>query len=265
MKNITLPKIQSNLDRIFYVTFFAIFSVWVSYLLNLFPENIQLGDVFALVLIVFPLLGFVIGGVRSFEWGIFHSKIGTAVALFTFSLFFWTIGQTIYFYSFKQSITENFYDYFFIIMDPLNLLALLFLGSALGTFKEVKKNVSILLLPILLTILNYIVVAYIQNKDIFTAFLQLDVSFIYIFGSLVTATLVVTLILFSKKLGGIYKKALQMILVGVIFQYIGDNIYELSSIESNGSWYDLFFFLSLAFISYGIYSLNPRKLNEKRS
>ena len=150
-------------------------------------------------------------------------------------------------------------------MDPLNLLALLFLGSALGTFKEVKKNVSILLLPILLTILNYIVVAYIQNKDIFTAFLQLDVSFIYIFGSLVTATLVVTLILFSKKLGGIYKKALQMILVGVIFQYIGDNIYELSSIESNGSWYDLFFFLSLAFISYGIYSLNPRKLNEKRS
>lgn len=265
MKNITLPKIQSNLDRIFYVTFFSIFSVWTAFLLNLFPKNIQLGDLFAIVLIILPSIGFIFGGIRSFEWGLFHSKVGTAVTLFTFSLFFWTIGQIIYFYSFKQGITENYYDYFFIIMDPLNLLALLFLGSALGTYKEVKKNISILILPILLTILNYIVVAYIQNKDIFTAFLELDISFIYIFGSLVTATLVVTLILFSKKLGGIYKKALQVILVGVIFQYIGDNIYELSSIESNGSWYDLFFFLSLAFISYGIYSLNPRKLNEKRS
>jgi hypothetical protein len=265
MKKITLPKIQSNVDSILCVTFLAIFLTWLSYLLQIFPESVQLGDFFALLLIVFPTFGFFVGFSRSFEWGLFHSKIGTSVTFFTLSLLFWTIGQSIYFYSFKFDISENFYDYFFILMDPLILLGLLFLGSALGTFKEVRKNISILVLPVLLTILNYIIVSYIQNKDIFTAFLELDVSFIYIFGSLVTATLVVTLILFSKRLGGIYKKALQLILIGIIFQYIGDNIYELSAVESNGSWYDLFFFVSLTFISYGIYSLNPRKLNEKRS
>ncbi len=265
MKKITLPKTQGSTDSILYVTFLAIFLVWLLFLLNIFPKNIQLGDLFALLLIFLPVIGFLVGLYRSFEWGLFHSKVGTSITFFTLSLLFWTIGQSIYFYSFKNGISENFYDYFFILMDPFILLGLLFLGSALGTFKEVRKNVSILILPGLLTILNYIVVAYVQNKDIFTAFLELDVSFIYIFGSLVTATLVITLILFSKRLGGIYKKALQLILVGIIFQYIGDNFYELATIEFNGAWYDLFFFVSIAFISFGIYSLDPRKLNEKRS
>jgi len=265
MKKIMLPKIQSNIDSILYVTFLTIFLVWLLFLINIFPKTIQLGDLFALILILIPILGFFVGLFRSFEWGVFHSKVGTAITFFTISLFFWTIGQSIYFYSFINNLSENFYDYFFILMDPFNLLGLIFLGSALGTFKEVSKNVSILILPGLLTILNYIVVAYIQNKDIFTAFLELDISFIYIFGSLVTATLVTTLILFSKRLGGVYKKALQLILVGIIFQYIGDNVYELATIEFNGAWYDLFFFMSVAFISFGIYSLDPRKLNEKRS
>jgi len=263
MKNITLPKFEKNFDVSYYVTFFSILLFWIGYILSFFPETLSIGDFFGAALIFFPLLGNIFSYIRSYEWGFIKSRIGTSILFFSLSVTMWVIGQSLYFLNSISIFNNQLYDFFFISMDPLNLVALLLLGQSLNTFKEVKNNLSIMLFPILLTILNYLAVSTIQGKDVFTSFLSFDKDFLYIFGSLVTATLIVTLILFSRKLGGIYKSALKLILIGIIFQFIGDNIYELTEIHENGSLYDMFFFVSLFFITYGIYSLNPRKLNEK--
>jgi hypothetical protein len=263
MKNITLPKFEKNFEIIYYVCFFSILAFWLGYRLSFYPDNFFLGDFFGLILIIFPLMGNIFSYIRTIEWGFTKSQVGTSIFFFSLSISMWIVGQTFYFLNNSELFTNEIFDFFFITMDPLNLLALLFLGQSLGTFKEVKNNLSILLLPVLLTILNYIAVSTIQNKDVFTSFLKLDIDFIFIFGSLITASLIVTLILFSRKLGGVYKNSLKFILIGIIFQYIGDNIYELTQIQENGAWYDMFFFVSLFFITYGIYSLNPRRLNER--
>jgi len=263
MKNITLPKFEKNFDVFYYVSFFSILLLWIGYRLSFYEDKVSFGNFFGFILIIFPFIGNIFSYIRSVEWGFVKSRVGTSIFFFSLSITMWTIGQTFYFLDSVNIFNNEIYDFFFISMDPLNLIALLLLGQSLGTFKEVKNNLSILLLPILLTVLNYIIVSTVQNKDVFTSFLSFDIDLLYIFGSLITASLIVTLILFSRKLGGVYKNALKLILVGVIFQYIGDNIYEISEIHENGSWYDMFFFVSLFFITYGIYALNPRKLNEK--
>jgi hypothetical protein len=78
------------------------------------------------------------------------------------------------------------------------------------------------------------------------------------------STFVISIIFLSgKKLGGKFKLALNMILIGILFQYIGDNLFEVSEVfQENGSLADLIFFLSILFIFYGVTKLNPRSLSK---
>jgi hypothetical protein len=138
-----------------------------------------------------------------------------------------------------------------------------FLAQSIGTFKYLKANFSLITLPILILILNFILVSFINGKDLIKMILNFNVEDVYILGSIILATFVLSILVFSKKLGGLYKSALYLILFGIIFQYLGDNLFAFNSNEDvNGSLSDLLFFISISLITYGIFKLDPRKLYE---
>jgi len=268
MKNKALPLVLKKSFN-FYVLLFLISTIifWTGYHLSIWFQDSQVfGDFFALAIISIALLGSYVSYHRSIIWGFTKSDLGKSLIFISLALLMWALGEIFYFIDSKTNNPLNLYDFFFIFIDPFYLIGVYFISKAIGTFKNVITNINLLVLPVLILILNYLGLTILRNQDPFTAFLNLDIDTIYIIGSVFLSTFVVSLLLFSKKLGGIYKHALQLILVGLLCQYIGDNLFEIYPVEKiNGSLSDLIFFMSISFVTFGVLMLNPNSLNEKRN
>ena len=268
MKKKNLPPISRQSFN-FYVSLFFISTIvfWGGYHLSIWFDGQELfGDIFAGLIISISLAGAFLSYQRSKLWGFTKSYMGLSLIFVSLALLMWAIGETFYFLDSKSITPLNIYDFFFILIDPLYLLAVYFMSKAIGTLSGILKNLNLLLLSALILILNYIAICLIRNQDIFTSFTNLDIDTFYIVGSVLLSTYVVSILLFSKKLGGMYKNALQLILIGLLCQYFADNLFEIFVTEkTNGSLSDLIFFMSISFVTYGVLMLNPDSLNEKRN
>jgi hypothetical protein len=261
MKNLKKPhNLNKNFENLIKLIFFTLIFTWFifKYIANLDSYS----DFFAIFLALTALLGGVSSLHRSKEWGFNKSQIGLTLICFSLGLFMWFLGQSFYYLDSKTQVPLNIYEFFFIFIDPLYLLGLYFLANSIGTFKVLKSNLALIILPILIFIINFLIVSYI-NKGDFLEILNFKIEDLYIFGSIVLATFVISILLFSKKLGGTFKSALYLILIGILLQFIGDNLFAFfeNQIE-NGSLADLLFFASISIITYGVYKLDPEKLNE---
>lgn len=262
MKKLNKPQnLNKNVKHLIKYIFFTLIFSW--FIFNfIFPLNYY-SDFFAIVLIVTPLLGGIFSLERTKEWGFTKSTVGLSLIFFAFGLIMWFIGQTFYFIDSKVNSPLKLYEFFFIFIDPFYLLGVFFLAKSIGTFKYFKTNLSLIVLPVLILIINLILVSFFYGRDFIELITSYNIEDLYIFGSIVLATFVVSILMFSKKLGGQYKTALIYILVGILFQYVGDNLYAyLDAEKANGSLADLLFFSSISFITYGMYQLDPGKLNE---
>lgn len=268
MKKLNPPQPINHLFQK-YVTLFTLFSIilWFGYYLSVwFSESDVFGTIFGILIVLISLTGSYICFHRSQSWGFTKSYVGLSLVFVSLALLMWGIGEAFYILDSYLEKSLNVYDFFFILIDPFYLIAVYFLSKAIGTFKNIWTNLNLVLLPLLILVLNYIVVTIIRNQDIFVAFLNLDIDTIYIVGSVFLSTYVVSILIFSKNLGGKYKSALLFILMGLLSQYLADNLYEIySSEKTNGSLSDLIFFISISLITYGALKLNPENLNEKRN
>lgn len=262
MKHNRKPQnLSSNFQFLIKLSFFSLIFSW--FLFNYYFKTNWYSDLFAIILSLTALLGAVYSFDRSRDWGFSKSLVGQSLLFIGFALLMWFIGQAFYFLDFKVLNPLNIYEFFFIFIDPFYLLGMYFLAKSIGTFKYLKANVSLITLPILLLILNFIIVSVINGKDLINMFTKFDVNDVYILGSIILTTFVISILIFSKKLGGIYKSALLYILFGIIFQFVGDNLFAFYSSEDvNGSFSDLLFFVSISLVTYGIFKLDPKKLNE---
>jgi hypothetical protein len=261
MKKLNKPQnFNKNFDTIIKALFFTLFFSWI--LFNTFILHNSYSDFFAVTLAITPLLGSIYALNRSKDWGFYKSTVGLSLISLSLGLFMWFLGQAFYFLDSKIPESLNIYEFFFIFIDPLYLIGLYFIANSIGTFKYLKANLSLIILPILIFILNVLTASYLNKGDFFEIILNMKVEDTYIFGSIVLATFTISILAFSKKLGGIYHKALILILIGILFQYVGDNLFAFfESQQANGSLADLFFFISISWITYGIYKLDPTKLN----
>lgn len=268
MKSPNLPPLSDSkikLSIYTLITFTSIF--WIAF--NLGLTNLTqdvFGIAFGSLITLTSIFGASLCFIRSYGWGFYKSFMGQSFLFMGFALLMWSLGQIFFLYDSLAQDPLELYDFFFIFIDPFYILGIYLISKSIGTFKNFLTNPNLILLPILIMTLNYVVISYLTYQDPFTAFLYFDINSIFIAGSIVLATLVVSIMIFSKKLGGIYKLALNLILIGILFQFIGDNLFEIyESQQENGSLADYLFFLSVATVTYGVYSLDPSKLNEKRS
>jgi len=262
MKKLNKPQnLNKKFEFLIKSFFFTLIFTWIIF--NLFFKNDYYSDFFAIFLALTALLGGIYSFQRSIEWGFLKSQLGLSLIFISLSLVMWFIGQFFYFLDSKLVSPLEIYEFFFIFIDPFYLIGLYFMASSIGTFKYLKANISLAVLPILIFLLNLLTSSFLNKGDFFEMFFHLKIEDIYIFGSIVLATFVISILIFSKKLGGIFKGALYMILIGILFQYAGDNLYAFSESQaSNGSLADLLFFVSISFVTFGIYRLDPEKLNE---
>lgn len=263
-----LPKSYDLYIKNFILIVLAFASIfWITYNTQILKINKEtFGITFGSLLTLMSISGALYSFVRSYAWGFYRSSMGQALIFIGFGLLMWSIGEVFYLIDSVIDNPLNLYDFFFVLIDPFYLIGIYLVSKSIGTFKNYLSNINLIILPILILILNYILISLLKNNDLITSFFELDVNSIFIAGSVILATLVVSIMIFSKKLGGIYKQALNLILIGILFQYIGDNLFEIYvEMQENGSLADLLFFLSVSLVTFGVYSLNPNKLNEKRS
>ena len=262
MKKLNKPQnLNKNFENLIKSIFFTLIFTWL-FFYNIAPSNLY-SDFFAVTLAFTALFGSVFSFYRSRDWGFTKSHVGLSLVFISLGLMMWFLGQTTYFIDSKIENPLNIYEFFFIFIDPLYLLGLFFIAKSIGTFNYLKSNFSLVMLPILIFIINFLIVSYVNKGDFLEIVYNLNIEDVYIFGSIVLATFVISILLFSKKLGGVYKKALYLILLGILFQYFGDNLYAFTDSQNlNGSLADLLFFVSISFVIYGVHKLDPLKLNE---
>lgn len=220
------------------------------------------GFIFGTILAIFAILSGIFTLIRSFEWEFFRSFLGKSMFFVSLALFCWGIGQIMFILTSYYPILENYYDYAFVLIDPFYLIGIFYISKSLNTFKEVVSNFKIFLIPIFVFGINIFFFSLIRNEEVSSSITNFDFNLLFILGSIILSTFVISiLILSSKRIGGKFKSALYFILIGLLFQYFADNLFELSpSFQTNGSLADLIFFLSILFVFNGVIKLNPRSL-----
>jgi len=220
------------------------------------------GFIFGILLGLLALTASFFSLLRSYEWEFTKSYLGLSNLFISLALMCWSIGQFIYLYSSINPLYESFYDYVFVLIDPLYLVGILFIAKSLNTFKNLISNLKIFLIPLIVFIINIFFVSLIRNEEFVKSLESFDFNLLFIFGSIILSTLVISILILSgKKIGGKFKSALYLILLGLILQYLADNLFEINDVfQQNGSLSDLIFFLSILFIFNGVIRLNPRSL-----
>lgn len=220
------------------------------------------GFIFGILIVILASVSAFFSLLRSYEWEFTKSYIGKSLFFFFLGLLMWVIGQSIFVLSTVNPLLEGFYDAFFPFIDVFYLIGVFYLAKSINTFKEVFLQLKIFLIPIFVFFGNIFIISQIRSEQVSEYISNFDINLIYILGSIVVASSVISILIISgKKIGGKFKAALYLILIGILFQYLGDNLFELSEIfQENGSAADLVFFLSIFFIFYGVLKLNPRSL-----
>jgi len=264
-----IKSLYPKLEHFFETKFLILPSLTILYwaLFNLSLQN-QENTIYGLVFgILLALMSFVAFGFtlnRSFEWEFFKSYVGKSLFFISLAMLMWGTGESLYLYSTVYETMEGIYDYAFILIDPFLFIGIFFLAKSLNTIKNLFSNISLFIVPLIILILNIFLISQIRNEELIGALTNFDINLVFILGSIMLSTFVISIIFLSgKKLGGKFKLALNMILIGILFQYIGDNLFEVSEVfQENGSLADLIFFLSILFIFYGVTKLNPRSLSK---
>jgi hypothetical protein len=227
-------------------------------------ENIKEtnGFIFGILIALLAFIASFFTLLRSFEWEMFKSYLGKSLFFLSLALFAWGIGQTLFLLSSLDSKFDNMYDYVFVLIDPLYLIGIYFISKSLNTFKEMSTKIKVFLITFFIFAVNIFFFSLFRNEEIITSLTNIDFNLLFILGSIILWTFVISILVLSgKKIGGKFKTALYFILVGLLLQYLGDNLFEFSSeFQTNGSIADLTFFLSILFIFNGVVKLNPRSL-----
>lgn len=237
---------------------------WASF--NLSPSNQQIkeinGLIFGSLIALISFVGSYFTYLRAKEWQLFKSFIGKSLFFISLALMFWGVGQTVYIFTPNDGV--NYYDLFFGLIDPFYLLGVFFIAKSINTLKNIENDLKLFLLPIIVLIVNFFAINSFRYEEILDSINNFDINLIYILGSVLLSTFVITILIISgKKLGGKFRSALNFILIGIIFQYIADNLFAFNELfQENGSLADLVFFISISFVIFGVTKLNPRNLKK---
>lgn len=215
-----------------------------------------------------PLLGGVLGLIRANQWGLFKSKVGTALSLLSLGLIMWGIGQMFWsiFYNIILKIEipyPSLADYFYIISWPIWFVGMIYLSKATGakfSLKKVEGKAILFIIPAILIAASYYLLITVARGGTLTT---LDGDFQKIFFDLAYPTgdvviLTTTILIFGlsfKYLGGKYLAPIIIILLAFILNYITDFNFALSTTQGvyyNGHWVDMLYPTVLTMLSIGI-------------
>jgi len=225
-------------------------------------SQILFGDIFSFFIAFGALVGLSLCFYRAKEWGGVKSSLGLSLTFFGLGLLMWFFGQSVLIAEGFLPLPSNFYDFFFIFIDPFYLVGIIFLAKTLGVIKQIQNNLYFVLIPIVIILGNLRLVSYLKNENLGFLISVLSIEIFFIIGSVLVSSFLLTVYLVSyKSLGGKFKTGILLVFLGLLCQYLGDNLYEMfSNMFQNGSLSDFFFYLSIYLITCGVITITPKAL-----
>lgn len=268
-------QLSDNTRRtVFFLSAYAgAIALWWLYLFVTHAINTQSNYLFGFFFSFIPLFGGMFGLVNFHNWGSFSSVMGKSVLFISLGLITWGIGQVIFsFYNIFLDVEvpyPSLADVSFVLSWPLWGIGVYYLSRATGArfgLRSTGGKWLFLTIPVATIALSYYFLIVIARGGVLTdpdGFWGLFFDLAYPFGSVVLITLVALVYSLSIGfLGGKFRIAIYLILIGFVLNYIADFSFSYTTtIETfySANWVDLLFSSAMFLLSLGVTLLDPRK------
>lgn len=258
---------RANLyQKILILSLIILFAYWV--VLNRSHQTTSIYNyLYSFLFSLIPLMGGIVGIVKSSVWGRLKSHVGKSIFYIGFGLFSWGAGSMVWsYYNIYKNISApypSFADLGFILSIPFWIIGTINLSRATGAKFGLKKNkgkVFLVLVPVIVIAASYYLLVVVARggtlTNSFDNYLKLFLDIAYPSGDVIILTLALIILGLSfNYLGGQYKQSIISILLGFGFMYFADFVFSYTTTAAtfyNGNWGDLLFTFALFLITYGI-------------
>lgn len=254
------------------LVYFYVFMLVYWYFMNLDGlQNTQVNFIFGFFLAFVPLIGAFCGFNVSRQWGFISSKLGKAVFYVSLGLFFWGLATLIFAYFnivLQQDVPyPSLADVFYLLLYifyTLGAYQLMHVVGAKQSVRSIHGKILLGLIPFLIFVLTY----FLFIRDVALSYEQLNLEFIldlaYPFlDSILLCFALLTLVLSFGQLGGKYRFAIYILLIGFVVEYFADFGFSFTTSAETffvGNWVDLLFLTSTFLVSYSVTLLSPKFL-----
>lgn len=246
-------------------------------MVNLFHlRATTLNHLVSLFLTFIPSIGFIIGCIRSRQWGGFKTVIGRSLIFLSLGLFFWALGSWIWsYYNFflgnempYPSWADVGYVPFY-LWAGIGLVMLANFTSLQTELNGAKSKVYFFCIPILMAIVTYyFIFVQLHGGSIWQTNepAKVFVDLYYPLADVVVLTIIVlTSGLAFNFLGERLRVPITLLILGFIVNYVADFYFSYST--TVGSYYggelaDILFSCAMFLLSLGVSNLHPRLLED---
>jgi len=246
---------------------------------NYDPESTFV-TVFSSTFIVVALLGGIFGLTQAKQWGGFKSLLGKTISFLSLGLILTTLGSLVlsfYFYILESepsypSVAEVFY--FSGILSYI--VGTVFLAKTIRSWKTLKnkpllQKLTLVLLPLIMVGLTFLIFVDKHGNIEGLSSGVVITDFAYAISQAIYAIIALAVLLNSSQLfGGVLRKAVMLLLIGLLVQYAADFNYSYQLISEtwvNGGYGELLYLLAYAIIGVSIqmFTLPKTKAVEKEA
>jgi hypothetical protein len=215
-----------------------------------------------------PFFGGLAGMLRAHIWGGLKSTLGKAVFFVSLGLFLWGFGESIWsYYNFFRHVPAPYPSIADIGFAPsifFWILGTAYLSKATGALFALKKarkaKIFAVLVPLLLLIPSYYIqVTLARGGTLIPAgetVLKTVLDIAYPFGDFLALTFAAVVFGLSYRyFGGLYRRAVICLLLGLAVMYCADSIFSYTTTKGsyyNADWGDLLFALGQFLMTFAI-------------
>jgi hypothetical protein len=257
----------NNYQKVFAVFLVGLLFFWIGIRASGSTDG-NINFLYSFLFGLMPLVGGLIGMVKSSIWGRLKSTLGKAIFFISLGLFLWGLGETIWsYYNFFRHVPAPYPSLADLGFAPsifFWIVGVIFLSSASGALlflkRSAKAKVFALVACIALVAVSYYLLIQVARKGVLVpqgeTALKTVLDIAYPLGDLLAV--IFALIIFSlsvKYLGGIYRTAIGFILAGLGAMYIGDFVFSYATTVGtyyNADWGDLILTIGLFMLTYGV-------------
>lgn len=228
---------------------------------------------FLIGMTVIPFLGGLIGLKRSMEWGFIQSRVGKGLFALSLGLFGWSLGMVVWNYYLFAGIEEvpfpSFGDLFYISIWPLWIYAMVQFSRVTGVNFGMKRafgRVLLLIIPVVMMLLSYYLLFIVARGGVleWDNILQLFFNIAYPLGDMLILTS--ALIIFTLSigfLGGKYRTAVLVLLLGFVLNYIADFTFVYTTNVGtyfNAHYVDLLYSVMTFIVALGVSMFDTKRI-----
>lgn len=232
------------------------------------PFNLAFAFAYGLI----PIFGGVLGLIKAKNWGLFKSRLGKALFFLSLGLVSWGMGEMVWsFYNFVLHVEvpyPSWADFFFILSWPLWGVGVYNLSFATGArfgLRKAQGKFILFILPLLAIAFSYYLFVIVARGGSLELSKDYKIFFdiAYPVGDVAILTMATLLYGLSFKfLGGRYKSAVLILLLGFVANYFADAGFSYATTlgtHYNGNWVDLLFTLAMYLMSFGVNNIDPQE------